>query len=162
MSFTLHTLDDMTAPTSTPSPEGLVPDSVTALVERKLLTDTVRIYRAGPPVLNPSTGQMEPGPDTVIWEGPGAHKPAGSPGLVLRLEGQAYKDDGDSRYVLFTPLSAPAAQVSDMVTVVHSEDSAAVGRVWRVMDPGESGTVQVVRSTWMRIDHVAPTPGGAP
>ncbi|TQF05557.1 hypothetical protein E6W39_29175 [Kitasatospora acidiphila] len=153
----------MTTPTpmATVDAGGLLPASVAGLVERRLLTDIVRIYRAGAPVLNPDTGQMEPGPDTVIWEGPGAHKPAGGPGLVLRLEGQAYKDDGDSRYILFTPLSAPAAQVGDMVTVVHSDDSAAVGRVWRAMDPGESGTVQVVRSTWMRIEHVASAPGGA-
>ncbi|MEV4557195.1 DUF6093 family protein [Kitasatospora sp. NPDC049285] len=129
-----------------------------AIVAKKLLKDVVRIFRAGPLVLDPESGQMVPGPDTVIWEGPGAHRPAGGPGVVLRLEGQPYRDDGDARYLLFTPLSAAVAELDDLVTVVESEDSAAIGRVWRVLDPGETSTLQVVRATYMRIER---TPGGA-
>ncbi|GAA0695093.1 hypothetical protein GCM10010193_57270 [Kitasatospora atroaurantiaca] len=147
----------MSTPTDTSAQSGILPNSVIALVERKLLTDTVRIFRPGPMVLDPTTGQYVPGPDVIVYEGPGAHRPASGPGIVLRLEGQPYRDDGDARYTLFTPLSAPVAAIGDRVTVVHSEDTAAVGRVWRVLDPGETATVEVVRATWMRIDKAGGT-----
>ncbi|MFG2785954.1 hypothetical protein ACGFY7_50105 [Streptomyces prunicolor] len=45
---------------STPT-EGLTLGAVSALIERKILTDIVRISRAGEPVFNPDTGQYEPG-----------------------------------------------------------------------------------------------------
>ncbi|WP_344462353.1 DUF6093 family protein [Kitasatospora kazusensis] len=147
---------------TTPTPaSGLRLDGVTALVERKLLEDVIRIYRPGPQVLDPATGQLEPGPDLVVWSGPGAHRPVSGPGIVLRLEGQPYKDDGEGRYLLFTPLSAPVAEFGDFVTMVESRDGAAVGRVWRALDPGETGTLQVVRTTWMRIEKTGSAGGGA-
>ncbi|MER5642056.1 DUF6093 family protein [Kitasatospora sp. NPDC002227] len=141
----------MSSPTSPTDSNSILPASLATLVERKLLNDTVRIYRPGPMVLDPTTGQYVPGPDVTVYEGPGAHRPAGGPGIVLRLEGQPYRDDGDARYTLFTSLSAPVAATGDLVTVVRSEDSAAIGRVWTVLDPGETGTVEVLRTTWMRI-----------
>ncbi|WP_149038074.1 DUF6093 family protein [Kitasatospora sp. MBT63] len=147
----------MSSPTPPTATSSILPASVAAVVERKLLIETVRIYRPGPMVLDPATGQYVPGPDVTVYEGPGAHRPAGGPGIVLRLEGQPYRDDGDARYTLFTPLSAPVASTGDLVTVVHSEDSAAIGRVWTVLDPGETGTVEVLRATWMRIQKTGGT-----
>ncbi|MFC8449485.1 DUF6093 family protein [Kitasatospora sp. NPDC057223] len=147
----------MTSPL--PSPGTPTSESgVIAIIERALLSDeTVRISAPGPQVFDPETGQYVPGPPTVQYEGPGAHRAAGGPGLVLRLEGQPYKDDGDGRYLAFTPLSAPVAPEGAEVTIVASRDSAAVGRVFTVLDPGESGTHSVLRTTWMRISKT----GGA-
>ncbi|MEU8919507.1 DUF6093 family protein [Kitasatospora sp. NPDC048545] len=136
-----------TSGTAMPDPGGVV-----GIVERALLSDeTVRISVPGPQVLDPNTGQYVPGPPAVLYEGPGAHRAAGGPGLVLRLEGQPYKDDGDGRYTLFTPLSAPVAPEGAEIVIVASRDGAAVGREFKALDPGETGTHAVVRSTWMRI-----------
>ncbi len=148
----------MTTPTPLPS-SGLFLGGIVGIVERTLLSDEVQIYGPGPEIFDPETGQYHPGPDVVMYEGPGAHRAAGGPGLVLRLEGQPYRDDGDGRYLLFTPLSAPAAEEGQLVKILKSKDPAAVGRVFKVLDPGETGTIQVVRPTWMRIETVA---GGTP
>ncbi|MEU5383228.1 DUF6093 family protein [Kitasatospora cineracea] len=142
----------MTTPPPSPGTSTPEPGSVIAIVERALLSDeTVRISVPGPQVLDPNTGQYVPGPPAVLYEGPGAHRASGGPGLVLRLEGQPYRDDGDGRYLLFTPLGAPVASEGAEVTIVASRDGAAVGRVFKALDPGETGTHSVVRSTWMRI-----------
>jgi hypothetical protein len=46
-----------------------------------------------------------------------------------------------------------------LVRILKGKDPAAVGRVFKVLDPGETGAIQVVRPTWMRIETVA---GGSP
>ncbi len=148
----------MTTPSS-PSSTGLPLDGVAAIVERALLADKVRIFGPGPQILDPETGQYHPGPDVVAYEGPGAHRPVGGPGIVLRLEGQPYRDDGDGRYLLYTPLGAPIPAEGQQVTIVESKDQGAVGRIFLVLDPGETGTLQVVRTTWMRVQK---TSGGTP
>lgn len=133
---------------SAPS-EGLTLGAVSAIVEKKILTDRIRIYRPGTPVFNPDTGQYEPGPSATVFEGPGAIFPANGPAVVLHLAGQAYVDDTASRYRLMTPLSAPVASREDTVAVVDADDQAAVGRTWRVIDIGETSTLSVVRTTWV-------------
>ncbi|MFE2346121.1 DUF6093 family protein [Kitasatospora cineracea] len=143
----------MTTPspaTSTGTPEA----GIIATVERMLLTETVRIAAPGPQVLDPDTGQYVPGPAVIVYEGPGQHRAAGGPGIVLRLEGQPYKDDGDGRYLLFTPLGAPVALEGNDITVLASPDPGAIGRTFHVLDPGQSGGMSVVRSTWMRLATV--------
>ncbi|MFE5296983.1 DUF6093 family protein [Streptomyces sp. NPDC056632] len=141
---------------STPT-EGLTLRAVSELVEKKILTDTVRIERKGEPVFNPDTGQYEPGPPVMVYEGSGALFPAGGPSVVLHLAGQAYVDDTPSRYRLLTPLSAPVASREDTVAVVASKDPTAVGRTWRVIDLGETATLSVVRTTW--VDQNTQTTG---
>lgn len=134
----------MSAPT-----EGLTLGAVSAIVENKILTNKIRIYRPGEPVFNPDTGQYEPGPPVTVYEGPGAVFPAGGPSVVLHIAGQAYVDDTPSRYRLLTPLSAPVASREDTVAVVQSEDESAIGRTWRVIDIGETSTLSIVRTTWV-------------
>ncbi|MCZ4098296.1 DUF6093 family protein [Streptomyces sp. H39-C1] len=134
----------MSAPT-----EGLTLGAVSAIVEKKILTDRIRIYRPGTPVFNPDTGQYEPGPPVTVYEGPGAIFPANGPAVVLHLAGQAYVDDTASRYRLMTPLSAPVASREDTVTVIDADDQAAFGRTWRVIDIGETSTLSIVRTTWV-------------
>ncbi|MFF0409694.1 DUF6093 family protein [Kitasatospora sp. NPDC004745] len=149
----------MTTPTTEPSPGAPAPTGIVAIVERMLLSDeVVRISEPGPQVLDPATGQYVPGPAVVKFEGPGLHRASGGPGIVLRLEGQPYKDDGDGRYILFTPLASPVAAEGNQVTIVKSKDPAAAGRNFKVLDPGESGAMAVVRTTWMRIEKAG---GGA-
>lgn len=133
---------------STPT-EGLTLGAVSELIERKILTDTVRISRDGEPVFNPDTGQYEPGPPVIVHEGRGGIFPAGDPGIVLHLEGQAYVDDSTSKYKLLTPLDAPVASRGDTVGVVVSDDPAALGRTWRVLDVGQTSTLAVVRTTFL-------------
>ncbi|WP_435970228.1 DUF6093 family protein [Streptomyces sp. Qhu_M48] len=135
---------------------GLTLGAVSEIVEKKILTSKIRIYRPGEPVFNPDTGQYEPGPPFTVYEGPGAVFPAGGPSVVLHLAGQAYVDDTPSRYRLLTPLSAPVASREDTVTVVEAADVAAIGRIWRVLDLGDTSTLSVVRTTWVdQITQVA-------
>ncbi|MFJ6136490.1 DUF6093 family protein [Kitasatospora sp. NPDC092286] len=148
----------MTTPTTEPSSGAPATIGVSAIVERLLLTEEVRLSTPGPQIFDPNTGQYVPGPGVVAYEGPGLHRAAGGPGVVLRLEGQPYKDDGDGRYLLFTPMSAPVAAEGNTVTIVKSADPAAVGRTFKILDPGETGALSVVRQTWMRIEK---TSGGA-
>ncbi|WP_345036011.1 DUF6093 family protein [Streptomyces sannanensis] len=133
---------------STPT-EGLTLGAVSDIIERKILTDTVKITRPGEPVFNPDTGQYEPGPPIAIYEGNGGVFPDGGPGIVLHLEGQAYFDDSTSKYKLFTPLDAPVASRGDTVSVTQAADPAAIGRTWRVLDIGQTSTLAVVRTTFL-------------
>ncbi|WP_406200061.1 DUF6093 family protein [Kitasatospora sp. NBC_01560] len=138
---------------STPPPPGLLPAGLPARVERLILQDeVVRISEPGPQVLDPATGQYVPGADVVRYEGPGLHRASDGPGVVVRPEGLPYVRVGDGRYLLLTPLSAPVAVEGNRVTVVKSRDPAAVGRTFRVLDPGETGAMSVVRTTWMQIE----------
>ena len=134
----------MSAPT-----EGLTLGAVSAIVEKKILTSKVRVYRPGEPVFNPDTGQYEPGPPITVYEGPGTLFPANGPSVVLHLAGQAYVDDTPSRYRLLTPLSAPVASRQDTVNVTEADDVSTIGRTWRVIDIGETSTLSVVRTTWV-------------
>ncbi|WP_327413866.1 DUF6093 family protein [Streptomyces sp. NBC_01233] len=144
---------------STPT-EGLTLGGVSAIVEKKILTSRVRIERKGEPVFNPDTGQYEPGPPVVVYEGPGALFPADGPSVVLHLAGQAYVDDTRSRYRLLTPLDAPVASREDIVRVMQAADPSAIGRTWRVLDIGETATLSVVRTTW--VDQDTQRTGGTP
>ena len=143
---------------STPT-EGLALGAVRDLIRRKVLTDTVRISRDGEPIFNPDTGQYEPGPPVIIYEGDGGIFPNGDPGIVLHLEGQAYVDYSASKYKLITPLEAPVASREDMVSVVNASDPAAVGRRWRVLDVGQTATLAVVRTTFLDQDTQSSTSG---
>ncbi|WP_411142320.1 DUF6093 family protein [Streptomyces sp. x-80] len=129
--------------------EGLTLRAVSAIVEKKILTAKIRIYREGVPVFTPETGQYEPGPPVTVYEGSGAIFPVGGASVVLHLAGQPYVDDTTSRYWLLTPLSAPVASREDMVTVLEAEDEAAIGRSWRVLDIGQTSTLSVLRKTWV-------------
>ncbi|MFF8769072.1 DUF6093 family protein [Kitasatospora sp. NPDC015120] len=148
----------MTTPTTDPSSAMPAFGGTIALIERTLLTEEVKIGKPGQPVFDPETGQYVPGPDEIAYQGPGLHRASGGPGVVLRLEGQPYRDDGDGRYLLFTPMSAPVAAEGNTVTIAKSTDPAAVGRTFKILDPGETGALSVVRQTWMRIEK---TSGGA-
>ncbi|MFF3256416.1 DUF6093 family protein [Actinacidiphila glaucinigra] len=87
------------------------------------------------PVLDPDSGECIPGPDTIIYDGPGAIFAACGPGLVLSLEGRAFADDTRNRYRLLTPLPAPLASREDHVRVTHAtRDGGPINRVWRVLD----------------------------
>ncbi|MFE7129338.1 DUF6093 family protein [Streptomyces sp. NPDC057638] len=139
--------------------QGLTLGSVGEFVERRILKDRIRIERKGEPVFNPDTGQYEPGPPVLVYEGRGAITPVGGPSFVLHLAGQPYVDDTPSRYRVLTPMVAPVASREDTVTVVQSEDPSALKRTWRVTDLGETSTLSVVRITW--VDQVTQTSGGA-
>ncbi|MGW3246575.1 DUF6093 family protein [Streptomyces sp. NPDC001070] len=137
---------------STPPPpsEGLSLAAVAPIVETRILVDTVEIFRPGEPVLDPDSGEYIPGPDTIIYDGPGAIFSAGGPGLVLSLEGQAYADDTRNRYRLLTPLAAPLASREDHVRVTHAtQDGGLINRVWRVLDISDANSLAVVRTTWL-------------
>ncbi|MEH0576806.1 MULTISPECIES: DUF6093 family protein [Streptomyces] len=128
------------------------PISLAALepVLKRILVDTVQMFRPGPQVLNEDTGVYEPGPDVIVWEGLGAVFAVGGPGMVMSLAGQAYQDDTRNRYQLLTWLDAPVASRDDRVRVtVASVDQGLLNRVWRVLDLSQAQTLAIVRTTWM-------------
>ncbi|MFB7571837.1 DUF6093 family protein [Streptomyces sp. NPDC056165] len=128
------------------------PISLSALapIMRRIMVDTVQIFRPGPEVLDPDSGEYIPGPDFIVYEGLGAVFSAGGPGMVLSLAGQVYQDDTRDRYRLLTPLDAPLASREDSVRVVAATvDQGLLGRVWRVLDISDANTLAVVRTTWM-------------
>ncbi|MFD8262667.1 DUF6093 family protein [Streptomyces griseoluteus] len=127
--------------------EGLTPGAVRAIVEKKIRTNKIRIYRPGEPVFRPDTEQYEPGPSVTFYEGPGAILLTGGPSVVLHIAGQVYVDDTPSRYRLLTPLSAPVASREDTVAVVEAEDESAIGRTWRVIATRATSTLSIVRTT---------------
>jgi hypothetical protein len=129
---------------------GLALGAVSAIVKDKVLVDTVQIFRAGPQILDPDSGEYQPGPDTILYEGPGAVFAAGGPGLTLMLEGQAFADDTRNRYRLLTPLSAPMASRDDQVRItVATQDPGLLNRTWRALDLSGANSLAVVRTTWL-------------
>ncbi|MEU3340411.1 DUF6093 family protein [Streptomyces sp. NPDC006668] len=119
-------------------------------VLRRILVDTVQMFRPGPQVLNETTGEYERGPDVILWEGLGAVFSAGGPGMVMSLAGQAYQDDTRNRYQLLTWLDAPVASRDLCVRVkTATVDQGLLGRVWRVLDLSQAQTLAIVRTTWM-------------
>ncbi|MFH8772015.1 DUF6093 family protein [Streptomyces sp. NPDC017958] len=128
------------------------PISLAALepVLKRILVDTVQMFRPGPQVLNEATGEYEPGPDVILWEGLGAVFSAGGPGMVMSLAGQAYQDDTRNRYQLLTWLDAPVASRDVRVRVrTATVDQGLLNRVWRVLDLSQAQTLAIVRTTWM-------------
>ncbi|WP_225102216.1 DUF6093 family protein [Streptomyces sp. CoH27] len=128
------------------------PISLAALepVLKRILVDTVQIFRPGPQVLNEATGEYEPGPDIIVWEGLGAVFAAGGPGMVMSLAGQAYQDDTRNRYQLLTWLDAPVASRDDCVRVTTATvDQGLLNGVWRLLDLSQAQTLAIVCTTWM-------------
>ncbi|MGW4435148.1 DUF6093 family protein [Streptomyces sp. NPDC004596] len=118
-----------------------------APVMKRIMVDTVQIFRPGPQVLNEDTGEYVAGPDVVVREGSGAVFAAGGPGMVISPAGQAYQDDARDRYRLLTPLASRDDCVR--VTTAAAADRGLLGRVWRVLDISDANTLAVVRTTWM-------------
>jgi hypothetical protein len=136
---------------STPpvAPAGLALGTASSIVETKVLTDTVQILQPGPEVLDPDSGEYKPGPDVVVYEGPGAVFAVGGSGLVLSLAGQAYSDNS-ARFKLFTPLGAPLASVGNSVRVSAARlDQGLLNRTWNVTRESDANSLTVVRTTWL-------------
>ncbi|WP_435058518.1 DUF6093 family protein [Streptomyces sp. bgisy060] len=128
------------------------------LVEDLLMGDTVQITRpAGPPVLNPDTGDLEDPPPHVVYEGPGAVLDGtAAPGITVPVAGQPYPDDPKDTYRLITPATAPVAARDDTVRVLRAaQDPALIGRTWRCTRPGAASTVIAVRVTWLDENNPA-------
>ncbi|MFJ2752644.1 DUF6093 family protein [Streptomyces sp. NPDC087297] len=129
-----------------------------ALVEDLVMGDTITISRpAGPPVLNPATGELEPPPEHVVYDGPGAVLDStATPGITVPVAGQPYPDDPKTTYRLLTPASAPVAARDDIVRVTRAaRDPALLGRTWRCTQPGLASTLIAVRVTWIDENNPA-------
>ncbi|MFJ1837842.1 DUF6093 family protein [Streptomyces sp. NPDC088175] len=123
-----------------------------ALVEDLIMGDTVQISRsAGPPVLNPDTGELDDPPPLVVYDGPGAVLDSTTaPGITAPVAGQPYPDDPRITYRLITPAGAPVADRDDTVRVLRAaKDPALIGRTWRCTQPGRAASVIAVRLTWL-------------
>lgn len=141
---------------------------VTRWIEKNLLIDTVRITLPGPtePVLNTETGQLEYPQGDVLYEGPGAIVPGSAtmersavPDAV-----QPWAQQTRSSYVLLTPLEAPIPPEHAIASAVQVHDpqrTSLLGRTWLCADPGQAGTVEVVRRTALDQNR-APRQGGNP
>lgn len=131
------------------------------LVEDLVMGDTIQITRpAGPPVLNPATGNLEDPPPRVLYEGPGAVlDSSAAPGITVPVAGQPYEDDPKTSYRLLTPTTAPVAARDDTVRVLRAaQDPALIGRSWRCTQPGLAATIIAVRVTLLDENNA---PGAA-
>lgn len=52
--------------------EGLSLAAVAPIVESHILVDTIEIFRPGPEILDPNTGEPGQTPTSMVYEGPGA------------------------------------------------------------------------------------------
>ncbi|WP_086732652.1 DUF6093 family protein [Streptomyces glaucescens] len=133
-----------------------------------LMIDTVRVTRpsTGAPVLDPATGRLTHPEPEIVYEGPGAVLSAGAPGGINALPSATlpWTEETTSPARLLTPLSAPIPARDDLVMVVavhNPANTALLGRVWFVQDPGRASTVEVVRTTPLDLKQ-APREAGAP
>lgn len=141
---------------------------VVAWLGANILIDTVRVTApaTGEPTVDPATGQIVYPDGEPLYEGPGAVVPGSA-----TMERSAVPDDGQpwaqqtrSSYVLLTPLTAPVPPEYAIASVVAVHDptrTALIGRTWLCADPGQAGTVEVVRRTALDQDR-APTVGETP
>lgn len=126
---------------------------VVTWIGQNLLVDTVRIElpAVGDPVLDPDTGEVTRPAGTVLYEGPGAVQGAAQTQFTATPDAlQPWAPETRSRYRLLTPLSAPVPPKDVIVTVTAVHDparTALLGRSWTAQDPGQAGTVEVVRIT---------------
>lgn len=140
--------------------------SVASFLDGFLLLDTVRISQpgTGTPVFNQQTGEYEWPDADPVYEARGAVQVVGTPGGITAVPtpNLPWTAETNSKYMLFTPLSAPAAEKDMIVTVtaVHAGgDLALLGRQWRVQDPGNVGTISVVRVTGLdQVQQTRETP----
>lgn len=135
-------------------------------IARNLLVDTVRVTRPalGAPVLDDATGELVYPAAAVVYEGPGAVQPGNAQGQFSGdpTAGQPWVMETKSMYTLLTPLDAPIPAKDDLVavTAVHNAaNGALLGRSWICDDPGNAGTVEVVRKT--PVDQRQAARGGA-
>ncbi|WP_039942978.1 DUF6093 family protein [Streptomyces himastatinicus] len=141
---------------------GIDLSGIAKLIEGMVLLDTVRFSRpaSGAPVFDQTTGEYVYPEAEVVYEGPGAVQPAGTPAEVIALPvaNLPWVDETRSKYRALTPLSAPIAERDMLVSVIAVHpggDVALIGRQWRVQDPGGVGTLNAVRIT--ALDQVQQT-----
>jgi len=134
---------------------GLDLSGITSIAEGLLLQDTVRISRAGTgaPIFNQTTGEYDWPDADPLYEGPGAVQVVGTPGGISAIPNSnlPWVGETNSKYLLFTPLTAPTAEKDMLVSVVRVHqpggDLALLGRQWRVQDPSNASTIAVLRVT---------------
>jgi hypothetical protein len=74
---------------STPTPsEGLTLAAVAPIVDTRILVDTAEIFRPGPEVLDPDTGEYVPGPDTIMYQGSVRSSPKAGPAWSWSWKGR--------------------------------------------------------------------------
>ncbi|MFC7219668.1 DUF6093 family protein [Streptomyces polyrhachis] len=112
-----------------------------------LLTDIVRVTRATvQPRLDPHTGEPEPTPIQVVYEGPGAVLSTHGQIAFAQLLGVDWLSQGAAWYRLVTPATAPIALPGDVVEVPTATGGLAT-RSWLVDDATEASTVEICRAT---------------
>ena len=102
------------------------------------LRSTVRVTRpGGPPVWDPVTESMVPGPPIVDYDGPASVRLAGAAGKVVDAAGQAVAVRG---YVVSLPAGASFPVAADTVAEVTAcpDTPALVGRRMSVIHADES------------------------
>lgn len=114
------------------------------------MPDMVRVTRdGGEDVLDPETGRLIPGHDTVVYDGQ-----AGLYGRQERIRSRtgregAWLEEVRPAYRMLCPLSAPELREGDTVSVEQAVDEHAVGRTYRVSALDEVSSFPVVRTVWL-------------
>lgn len=106
------------------------------------MTSTITIERPGRPTFNPTTGLTTGVEAQAIWTGPA--RVYGTTGSLTPL-GDGVISLGQTNIAI--PQDAPLPKVDDIVTVtVSPDDTAMVGRNYRVVDVSEGGILSPSRT----------------
>jgi len=137
-------------------------------IQTNLMVDTVRVERpsSAAPVLDPGTGRLVHPEPEIVYEGPGAVLSTGAPGGINALPSATlpWTEETTSPARLLTPLAAPIPARDDLVEVVavhNPANTALIGRIWFVQDPGRASTVEVVRTTPLDMKQAPRREAGA-
>jgi hypothetical protein len=124
---------------------------IARFAEKHLMPDKVRVTRddGGEDVLDPETGRLIPGQDTVVYDGQ-----AGLYGRQERIRSRtgregAWVEEVRPAYRMLCPLSAPELREGDTVSVEQAVDEHAVGRTYRVSALDEVSSFPVLRTVWL-------------
>lgn len=106
------------------------------------MTSQVVVTRPGAPTFNATTGLTTAHEGSEVWSGPARiYSTSGS----LTVQGDGVVSMGQTTIAI--PQDAPLAHVDDIVDVTSSpDDSAMVGRRYRVVDVSEGGLLSPTRN----------------
>ena len=106
------------------------------------MTSQVVVTRPGTPTFDPDTGLTTAHEGSEVWTGPARiYSTTGG----LSIQGDGIVSLGQTTIAI--PQDAPLPHVDDLVDVVSSpDDSAMVGRRYRVIDVSEGGIISPTRN----------------
>lgn len=111
------------------------------------MVDACKIWKPGPPVLDPATGKTKRGPGTTKYEGPCRvwEAPVGSPTFDTQQKLVV------TATYLSIPFDAPVPDQDDVVLITKSDDSDLQGRTVSIVSMVRGGGLRASRRFQVRI-----------